>query len=140
MILPIIRIFTEINALLHDETEVIVHFCIAAVSAKPVACTGGCGVPCEELVIYENMLEAECEFADRLYSEVKHPYTYVTFTSASCVEGFVKSVGAERDYSAVKAICIGDKTAQKASDYGMRFWVAEEPSLNRMIKCLESIT
>ncbi len=99
-----------------------------------------CGVPCEELVIYETTLEAECEFADRLYSEVKQPYTYVTFTSASCVEGFVKSVGVERDYSAVQAICIGDKTAQKASDYGMRFWVAEEPSLNSMIKCLESIT
>ena len=99
-----------------------------------------CGVPCEELVIYETGLEAECEFADRLYSEVERPYTYVTFTSASCVEGFVKAVGTEKDYSVVKAVCIGDKTAQRAKAFGMKFWIAEDPSLDSMIKCLESIT
>ncbi|MBQ7049918.1 MAG: uroporphyrinogen-III synthase, partial [Firmicutes bacterium] len=77
--------------------------------------------------------------AKRILDEAKLPYTFVTFTSASCVEGFVKSLGEKQDYSQVKAVCIGAKTAERAGAYGMQLFVSEEPSVDSMIRCLESI-
>lgn len=98
-----------------------------------------CGIPCEELVIYETVVGLNLDIAKRILDEAKLPYTFVTFTSASCVEGFVKSLGEEQDYSQVKAVCIGAKTAERAGAYGMQLFVSEEPSVDSMIRCLESI-
>ncbi len=99
-----------------------------------------CGIPCEELVIYETVSGLDLDLAKRVLDEAKTPHTFVTFTSASCVEGFVKSLGNVQDYSQVKAVCIGKKTAEQAGAYGMQLLVAEEPSVDSMIRCLESIT
>lgn len=98
----------------------------------------GCGVPCEELVIYETLAASEAEFAERILEEAGRPYTYTTFTSASCVEGFVQSMGRKQDYSAVKALCIGQKTAERAAAYGMQVLVAREPSIASMVEFLET--
>ncbi len=98
-----------------------------------------CGIPCEELVIYETAVGMDLDLAKRILAEAEMEHTYVTFTSASCVEGFTRSLGETQDYSRVKAVCIGKKTVEKAGAYNMQTYVAEEPSLESMIRCLESI-
>lgn len=50
------------------------------------------------------------------------------FTSASSVEGFAKAAEGA-DFAAVKAACIGEKTAERARAYGMETYVAEEASV-----------
>lgn len=62
--------------------------------------------------------------------------TYVAFTSASTVRGFVRGVGAPV-YSAVQAVCIGEQTAKQARAYGMRVLISEEATLESMVDCLK---
>jgi uroporphyrinogen III methyltransferase/synthase len=57
---------------------------------------------------------------------------FVTFTSVSTVEGFVRSVG-NMDYSTVTGICIGDKTAEAVKKYGIRHYVAQQATTDSMI-------
>lgn len=61
----------------------------------------------------------------------------VTFTSGSTVEAFVKSMP-KVDLSRVTGICIGEKTALKAKEYGIRHFVSDEATVASMIsKILE---
>ena len=59
-------------------------------------------------------------------------YDYITFTSASCVRGFVGTD--QQDFSQLKAICIGKQTAEMARSYGMQVFIAAEASLESMIE------
>ena len=59
---------------------------------------------------------------------------YVAFTSASTVKGFVK-MAKDKEFSKVKAVCIGEQTAQEAEKYGMKTFVAEKASIDCMIDC-----
>ncbi len=56
----------------------------------------------------------------------------VTFTSASTVEGFVKSLDTV-DLSKVTGICIGDQTAQVAQKYGIKHYISAEATIDSMI-------
>lgn len=60
---------------------------------------------------------------------------YVMFTSSSVVRGFVRAVR-EADYSAVKAICIGEQTRRTADSFGMQAWTAEKADIDSMIECI----
>lgn len=64
---------------------------------------------------------------------------FVTFTSASTVEGFVSSIG-NMYYSAVTGICIGDKTAEAAKKYGIRHFIAEQATTDSMIEKMMEVT
>ncbi len=59
-------------------------------------------------------------------------FDYVSFTSRSCVEGFVKTCGI-KDMGSVKALCIGEKTAELAADYGMKAIVSDEATIVSMV-------
>ena len=58
-------------------------------------------------------------------------FDVITFTSKSCVEGFVKSAG-RKDFSGVNALCIGQKTAEEALKYGFNVTVSEKATIDSM--------
>lgn len=57
----------------------------------------------------------------------------VIFTSASTVEGFVRSLPG-KDLSAVTAFCIGRQTAKAASEYGMKAVVSDVSSVESLVE------
>lgn len=59
-------------------------------------------------------------------------YDYVTFTSASCVEGFAEAA-AGKALTGVKALCIGEQTAAAARGCGMQVMVSPEATIDGMI-------
>lgn len=63
-------------------------------------------------------------------------YDVVTFTSGSTVEGFAASCPPGTDFSAVNALCIGSRTAQRARAYHMKTTVAPEATIDSMIETL----
>ena len=62
----------------------------------------------------------------------------VTFTSASTVEGFVKSLPGV-DLSHILGICIGEKTAEKARQYGIAVRVAREATIESLINTIKEV-
>ena len=66
------------------------------------------------------------------------PDTYAVFTSASTVRGFVNGSKLD-DFSEVKALCIGRQTAEEAEKHGMQIFIAEEATLDSLVKKLEEI-
>ena len=60
---------------------------------------------------------------------------YVIFTSASSVKGFVNSID-DLDYNSINSICIGKKTAEEASRYGMKVSVSKEATIESLVECV----
>ena len=60
------------------------------------------------------------------------------FTSASTVKGFAAAVQGF-DLSAVRAVCIGRQTRAAADALGMKTWMAEQATIERMIEKLTEI-
>ena len=62
----------------------------------------------------------------------------VTFTSASTVRGFVQALPGI-DTTKIRAVCIGEQTANEAKRYGMQIQISEEASVESMVlKILEA--
>jgi uroporphyrinogen III methyltransferase/synthase len=78
------------------------------------------GILYEDLPIYDTVEASETDI-----SWYDDSVDYVAFTSASTVRGFVKMAG-DIDHTKVKAVCIGEQTAQEARKYGMQTSVAEK--------------
>ncbi|HEY5585642.1 MAG TPA: uroporphyrinogen-III C-methyltransferase [Ruminiclostridium sp.] len=64
---------------------------------------------------------------------------YVTFTSASTVEGFVKSLG-DINTEGLTAVCIGSQTAEIARKYNINHVVSEEATIDSMIEKLMEVS
>ena len=64
-------------------------------------------------------------------------FDMVTFTSKSCVEGFVKTQGKE-DFGGMKALCIGKQTAQAAAKYNFDTVISDEATIDSMIEKVRS--
>lgn len=64
----------------------------------------------------------------------------VTFTSGSCVEGFVNSVGLSQDFSRINALCIGEQTAAEAKKYNMKITLSKEATIPSMIERIGEMT
>jgi len=60
----------------------------------------------------------------------------VTFTSASTVKGFVSSVGADADFSAITGVCIGEQTAAEARKHGIPVKVAERATIDALLEAI----
>ncbi len=61
------------------------------------------------------------------------PFDLVTFTSRSCVTGLVH--GEEgKDFSGVRALCIGEQTAEEAGRHGFDVTVSEEATIESMLE------
>lgn len=87
------------------------------------------GILYEDLPIYDTV---EAPETDILWYD--DSVDYVAFTSASTVRGFVKMAG-DIDYTKVKAVCIGEQTAQEARKYGMEAIIAEKATIDSMVEC-----
>ncbi|MGN0658068.1 MAG: uroporphyrinogen-III C-methyltransferase [Emergencia sp.] len=64
-------------------------------------------------------------------------WDYVTFTSRSCVDGFVKTQKRE-SFSGVRALCIGTQTAGQAEEYGFDTVVSDMATIDSMIEKIRS--
>ena len=96
-----------------------------------------CGIPCEELVIYQTHIGMDIAFAGQVLEEARKPGTVVMFTSASCVEGFVQTLGKTEDYTKIQAICVGPQTAEKAMEYHMQTLTAKTASIEGMVDMID---
>lgn len=65
-------------------------------------------------------------------------FDIITFTSKSCVDGFVKTRG-KTDFTGVKALCIGKQTAAAAEEYNFDITVSEMATIDSMVEKLEEI-
>ncbi len=64
-------------------------------------------------------------------------YDYITFTSGSCVEGFL-NCNPEADCAKIKAVCIGKSTAAKAKAAGFPVLVSDKATMESMCDRLRS--
>lgn len=65
--------------------------------------------------------------------ELIDEHTWAVFTSASTVRGFAAAAGTE-ELSAVRALCIGQQTANQAERYGMTTYVANAATMDGLVK------
>ena len=94
------------------------------------------GVTITDLAAYDTEYRSFDWFNDEeVFSD---PDTYAVFTSASTVRGFVNGSKLD-DFSEVKALCIGRQTAEEAEKHGMQIFIAEEATLDSLVKKLEEI-
>ena len=63
---------------------------------------------------------------------------YVAFTSSSAVESFVQSF-VEMDYSSLKVVCIGERTASTARTYGMKVFISAEATVSSMVDKIKEL-
>ena len=87
------------------------------------------GVLYEDLPIYDTV---DAPLDDVIWYD--ESVDYVAFTSASTVRGFVR-MAPNADYAKVKAVCIGEQTAQEAKKYGMQTFIAEKATIDSMVDC-----
>jgi len=69
-------------------------------------------------------------------------FDWVTFTCASCVEGFVRCVNdAPERLKGIRAVCIGAQTAAEASKYPMDIVIAKEATIDAIVEliCEETV-
>ncbi len=94
------------------------------------------GIVFKDIPIYNTLFKNEnAQHMQELIEQ--NEIDLVTFTSGSTVEAFVKSMP-KVDLSRVTGICIGEKTALKAKEYGIRHFVSDEATVASMIsKILE---
>ncbi len=88
------------------------------------------GIPYDDIPVYDTVLETNDLIKPELLFE-DTVETYVAFTSASTVRGFIGITGAA-DYSRIKAVCIGEQTAAEARKHGMHAAVSEEITIDSL--------
>ncbi len=65
--------------------------------------------------------------------EAQAPYDCITFTSRSCVEGFMNGRNLE-DNTGLTALCIGEKTAEAAKEGGFTVVISEKATIESMLE------
>lgn len=91
------------------------------------------GLDVDDVPIYETFYESHGEIKEQIQTLLEDGgIQWVTFTSASTVEGFVRTFE-ELDHRIVHAVCIGERTAKAAEKYRMHVKIAKEASIDSMI-------
>jgi len=86
----------------------------------------------EDIPVYDTKFV--CAGSQQVRALVReNPGIFVTFTSASTVEGFVRSLEGA-DLGQITGICIGNQTSQAAEKYGIRHFTSEEASIDSMVR------
>ncbi len=89
------------------------------------------GISFVDLPCYDTVYQASGN-REEVLSLLTEPIP-VTFTSASTVTGFVRSLPEHTDLSQVVGFCIGRQTAQKAAEYGISVEVALEATMDSLV-------
>lgn len=111
-------------SLLDKDSRVLV-FAPDNMESSAFASLRGLGICCTLVGLYRT------EYAEHEPLTI-YPDDFVTFTSASCVEGFVNTMK-DIDFTKVCAVCIGEQTAASALKYGMRIYVSREATINSLV-------
>jgi len=92
------------------------------------------GVAFDDIAVYEKRVVDDV-FLHKGVKIKQLQYDFAAFTSSSGVQGFVKAaVGAAGlDLKEIRAVCIGEKTAETARAYGMQVFVSEESTIESMV-------
>lgn len=95
-----------------------------------------CGLVAEDIPLYRTVYEVNPvlkEETARMFGNGE--IDAVTFTSASTVRGFVRAMeDTDTDYSRICAVCIGEQTARAAEEYGMKIEIADQASMDAMVR------
>ncbi len=94
----------------------------------------GAGIKVTDVPVYDTVYGVEKAGYLRELSE-RGGINYVTFTSASTVEGFVNSVSGI-DFRSFTAACIGEQTAGAAKKYGMEIITAKNATIDDLIESI----
>lgn len=86
-----------------------------------------------DIALYETLFE---EPAQKLLECAQ--IDYVTFTSSSTVEGFVKPMP-DFDFSKIKAVCIGEQTAKTARKYGFQVFISKKAGIDSMVEKIKEL-
>ena len=96
------------------------------------------GIPYDDLPLYDTVYESAQSMVGAAMLDAGE-VDYVAFTSASTVQGFVRAIGA-RDYSGIRAACIGEATARAAQACGMQVVVAEQATMQSLVQLMTEQT
>ena len=88
------------------------------------------GLQFDDIPIYDTVYESENRLVN--YDE---SIDLVAFTSASTVKAFVAN-NKSLDFSKVKAICIGEQTAEEAGKYNMQIEISKKATIDSMVEFL----
>ncbi|MDO5545719.1 MAG: uroporphyrinogen-III C-methyltransferase [Eubacteriales bacterium] len=93
------------------------------------------GIPFADIACYDTVYEAPNSTPVK---ELVEAGAIVTFTSASTVRGFVKSLP-DTDFSKMLGCCIGRQTAAEAEKYGIPIRIAEKATMESLIECIKGV-
>ena len=96
------------------------------------------GIPYEELAVYTTHYDNPRSPELREALEAGQ-LSYVTFTSASTVKGFVASVGEDAPLGNITGLCIGQQTAQEAMRHGIPVLIAEEATIPGLLRLAQTL-
>jgi len=88
------------------------------------------GIAFDDVAIYEK--------APSEQTEIDICADFVAFTSSSSVEWFVQSA-ANADFSKIKAVCIGERTAAAAVSYGMVAYVSDQATMESIVNKIREL-
>lgn len=93
----------------------------------------------DDVALYETLYREESPQAERIKELLeKRAFDFVTFTSASTVEGFMALLHPSPEMTeGFTAVCIGEETGKRAVQAGMNCIIAEVPSMDSMIEVME---
>lgn len=91
------------------------------------------GISFADIACYDTVYEAPN--AETVKELVKSG-AIVTFTSASTVRGFVRSLP-DTDFSGILGCCIGRQTALEAEKYGIPVRISEKATMESLIECIK---
>ena len=96
------------------------------------------GLKVEDVPLYETVCKLQETLKETIEKQQRQgEIDLVTFTSASTVRGFVQALPGI-DTTKIRAVCIGEQTANGAKRYGMQIQISEEASVESMVlKILE---
>ena len=82
-----------------------------------------------------------CEKDNKKHDTIKTTYAnidYAAFTSSSAVQWFAQS--AENvNFSNIKAVCIGERTAATARSFGMQIYIAGSATIESMVNTIKEL-
>lgn len=96
------------------------------------------GIPYEDIAIYTTQYHNPRSPQLRQALE-NGELSYVTFTSASTVKGFVSSVGEDAPLGNITGLCIGHQTAQEAQRYGIPVRIAQEATIPGLLRLAQTL-
>lgn len=88
----------------------------------------------DDVVAYETNLKEYAKHSS-VKEILKTEFDYVLFTSGSAIDSFV-TLAQGRELGKVRALCIGEPTAKKANQYGMKTIISERVTIDSMVETL----